>query len=61
MISGVIGIILRNFDKKALKKMKKHSNIVQLCQSIDSEIFTKYLNDQHTIHLKRNSGLNLYL
>ena len=34
------------FDQKALKKMKKHSKLVQLCQSIDSQILKKYLSDQ---------------
>ncbi len=38
MISGGIGIMLGTFDQKALKKMKKHSKVVQLCQSIDSQI-----------------------
>ena len=46
MISGGIGIMFGTFDQKALKKMKKHSKLVQLCQSIDSQILKKYLSDQ---------------
>ena len=30
-----------------MKKIKKHSQIVQLCQSVDSDILKKYLIDQH--------------
>ena len=41
MTSGGIGILLGTFDQKALKKMKKHSKLVQLCQSIDSQIIKK--------------------
>ena len=59
MISGVIGIMLGTFDQKALKKIKKHSNIVQLYQSIDGEILRKYLNDQHITKEEFSEILNM--
>ena len=46
MITGGFGIVLGIFDQKALKKMKKHSKIVQLFHSVDSNIIRKYLSDQ---------------
>ncbi len=46
MVSGGIGIMLGTFDQKALKKMKKHSKLVQLCQTIDNQVIKKYLSDQ---------------
>jgi len=46
MVTGGLGIIFGTFDQKALKKMKKHSKLTQLCQSIDSQILKKYLSDQ---------------
>lgn len=46
MVTGGVGIIFGAFDQKALKKMKKHSKLIQLCQSIDSQILKKYLSDQ---------------
>ena len=46
MITGGFGIVLGIFDQKALKKMKKHSKIVQLVHSVDSNIIRKYLSDQ---------------
>jgi hypothetical protein len=45
--SGCMGILLGIFDQKALKKMKKHSKLVQLATTMNSEIIQKYLNDQH--------------
>ena len=44
--SGCVGILLGIFDQKALKKMKKHSKLVQLATTMNSEIIQKYLNDQ---------------
>ena len=44
--SGCVGILLGIFDQKALKKMKKHSKLVQLATTLNSEIIQKYLNDQ---------------
>ena len=46
MITGGFGIVLGIFHQKALKKMKKHSKIVQLVHSVDSNIIRKYLSDQ---------------
>ena len=34
------------FDQKVLKKMKKHSKLVQLAATMNSKIMQKYLNDQ---------------
>ena len=45
--SGCVGILLGIFDQKALKKMKKHSKLVQLATTMNSKIIQKYLNDQH--------------
>jgi hypothetical protein len=45
--SGCVGILLGILDQKALKKMKKHSKLVQLAATMNSEIMQKYLNDQH--------------
>jgi hypothetical protein len=45
--SGCMGILLGIFDQKTLKKMKKHSKLVQLAATMNSEIIQKYLNDQH--------------
>jgi len=44
--SGCIGIFMGIFDQKVLKKMKKHSKLVQLAATMNSEIMQKYLNDQ---------------
>ncbi len=43
---AVFGIISGIFDQKALKKIKKHSKIVLLIDSVDSNIIRKYLSDQ---------------
>ncbi len=45
--SGCIGIFMGIFDQKVLNKMKKHSKLVQLAATMNSEIIQKYLNDQH--------------
>lgn len=45
--SGCMGILLGIFDQKTLKKMKKHSKLVQLAATMNSEIIQKYLNHQH--------------
>ena len=47
VVSGCFGILTGIFDKKILIKMKKHSKLVQLAATMDSEIMQKYLNDQH--------------
>ena len=47
MTTGIFGIFLGIIDQKIMKKIKKHSQIVQLCQSVDSDILKKYLIDQH--------------
>ena len=59
MITGGFGILFGIFDQKTLKKMKKHSNIVQLCQSVDSEILRKYLIDQHITKEEFSEILNM--
>jgi uncharacterized protein YdcH (DUF465 family) len=59
MITGGFGILFGTFDQKTLKKMKKHSKIVQLCQSLDSEILRKYLNDQHITKEEFSEILNM--
>ena len=45
MISGGIGIVFGIFDQKILKKMKKHSKLVLLCQTTNNEILRESLND----------------
>ena len=46
MISRGVGIVLGIFDQIVFKKMKKHSKLVQLCQTTDSEMVRKYVYDQ---------------
>ena len=44
--SGIVGILFGMFDQKALKKLKKHSQLIQLIRTTDSEILRKFLHDQ---------------
>ena len=44
--SGIVGILFGMFDQKAMKKLKKHSQLFQLIRTTDSEILRKFLHDQ---------------
>ena len=57
--SGCVGILLGIFDQKALKKDEKHSKLVQLATTMNSEIIQKYLKDQHITKEKFSEVLKL--
>ena len=59
LVTGGFAILFGTFDQKTLKKMKKHSNILQLCQSLNSEILRKYLIDQHITKEEFSEILNI--
>jgi len=42
-VCGCVGMLMGIFDQKALKKMKKHSKLVQLTATMNSEIMKKDL------------------